>query len=93
VAALIKDLKQRGLLGSTLLVGGGEFGRTPMAEQQHSWEDAGRDHHLNCFSMWLAGGGIKGGQVIGKTDELRIDGVEEKVHIQDLYATMLDCLG
>ena len=93
VAALIKDLKQRGLLDSTLLVWGGEFGRTPMAEQQHSWEDAGRDHHPNCFSMWLAGGGIKGGQVIGSTDELGIDGVEERVHIHDLHATMLHCLG
>jgi hypothetical protein len=93
VGALIKDLKQRGLLDSTLLVWGGEFGRTPMAEQQHSWEDAGRDHHPNCFSMWLAGGGIKGGQVIGKTDELGINGVEERVHIHDLHATMLHCLG
>jgi len=93
VAALIKDLKQRGLLDSTLLVWGGEFGRTPMAEQQHSWEDAGRDHHPNCFSMWLAGGGIKGGQVIGKTDELGINGVEERVHVHDLHATMLHCLG
>jgi len=93
VAALIRDLKQRGLLDSTLLVWGGEFGRTPMAEQQHSWEDAGRDHHPNCFSMWLAGGGIKGGQVIGKTDELGINGVEERIHIHDLHATMLHCLG
>ena len=92
-AALLKDLKQRGLLDSTLLVWGGEFGRTPMAEQQHSWEDAGRDHHPNCFSIWLAGGGIKGGQVIGKTDELGINGVEDKVHIHDLHATMLHCLG
>jgi hypothetical protein len=92
-AALIRDLKQRGLLDSTLIVWGGEFGRTPMAEQQHSWEDAGRDHHPNCFSMWLAGGGIKGGQVIGATDELGINGVEDKVHIHDLQATMLHCLG
>ena len=94
-AALLKDLKQRGLLDTTLVVWGGEFGRTPMAEIRNAQEtdNAGRDHHPQAYSMWLAGGGIKGGQVIGKTDELCYDSVEDKVHINDLQATMLHCLG
>ena len=94
-AALLKDLKQRGLLDSTLVVWGGEFGRTPMSEIRRPDEadNAGRDHHPDGFSVWLAGGGIKGGQVIGKTDELGLSVVEDKVHIHDLQATILHCLG
>ncbi|MGH9632096.1 MAG: DUF1501 domain-containing protein, partial [Bryobacteraceae bacterium] len=94
-AALIKDLKQRGLLDSTLVVWGGEFGRTPMSEIRRPEEadNAGRDHHPDGYSMWLAGGGIKGGQVIGKTDELGLNIVEDPVHIHDLQATILHNLG
>jgi len=94
-AALIKDLKQRGLLDSTLVVWGGEFGRTPMCEIRNPRDEnnAGRDHHPLAYSLFLAGGGIKGGQVIGKTDDLCMNIVEDKVHIHDLQATMLHCLG
>jgi hypothetical protein len=92
-AALIKDLKQRGLLDSTLVVWGGEFGRTPMGQLERLDEAAGRDHHPNCFSMWLAGGGIKGGQVVGKSDDLGLQVVEDKIHMHDLQATILHCLG
>ncbi len=94
-AALIHDLKQRGMLDSTLVVWGGEFGRTPMSEIRRPEEadNAGRDHHPNGFSLWLAGGGIKGGQVIGKTDELALNVVEDPIHIHDLQATILHCLG
>jgi hypothetical protein len=88
-AALIKDLKQRGLLEDTLVIWGGEFGRTPMVQGG----DDGRDHHPNAFSMWFAGGGIKGGQTIGKTDDLGFDSVEERVHVHDLHATLLHLLG
>ncbi len=91
--ALVRDLKQRGLLDSTLVVWAGEFGRTPLGQFERTDEDAGRDHHPDCFSVWLAGGGIKGGQVIGKTDEIGLKGVEDKVHIHDLQATILHCLG
>lgn len=91
--ALIKDLKQRGLLDSTLVIWAGEFGRTPMGQLERLDEDPGRDHHPKCFSLWLAGGGIKGGQVIGKTDELGLNVAEDKVHIHDLQATVLHCLG
>lgn len=91
--ALIKDLKQRGLLDTTLVVWAGEFGRTPMGQLERTDEDPGRDHHPNCFSVWLAGGGIKGGQVVGKTDELSLNIVEDKVHVHDLQATILHCLG
>jgi hypothetical protein len=94
-AALLKDLKQRGLLDSTLIVWGGEFGRTPMQEIRDTADpdNAGRDHHPLAYSMWLAGGGIKGGQVIGKTDELGFHIVEDKVHTHDLQATILHTLG
>ena len=94
-AALLKDLKRRGLLDSTLLVWGGEFGRTPMQEIRDTTdsENAGRDHHPLAYSMWLAGGGIKGGQVIGKTDDLGFHIVEDKVAVHDLQATILHCLG
>jgi hypothetical protein len=94
-AALVKDLKQRGLLDSTLVVWGGEFGRTPMSEMRRpeDAEGAGRDHHPNGYSMWLAGGGIKPGQVIGKTDEFGLNIVEDKITIHDLQATILHSLG
>jgi uncharacterized protein (DUF1501 family) len=94
-AALLKDLKQRGLLDSTLVVWAGEFGRTPMVEMRKPDEadTAGRDHHPSCFSLWMAGGGIKGGQVIGKTDELGFRIEEDPVHVHDLQATMLHLLG
>jgi uncharacterized protein (DUF1501 family) len=94
-AALIKDLKQRGLLDSTLVVWAGEFGRTPLVEIRNPNEadNGGRDHHPLAYSIWLAGGGIKPGTVVGKTDELCMNIVEDKVHIHDLQATMLHCLG
>jgi Protein of unknown function (DUF1501) len=94
-AALIKDLKQRGLLDSTLVIWAGEFGRTPLVEIRNPKEadNGGRDHHPLAWSLWLAGGGIKGGTVVGKTDELCMSIVEDKVHIHDLQATMLHCLG
>ncbi len=89
-AALVKDLKQRGLLDSTLIVWGGEFGRTPQGEPR---DMLGRDHHIDGYTMWLAGGGIKGGQTIGKTDEIGYYVVEDKVHVHDLQATILHLLG
>ena len=94
-AALIRDLKQRGLLEDTLVVWGGEFGRTPMSEMRRPEEadNAGRDHHPDGYSIFLAGGGIKGGQVIGKTDPLGLTIVEDKIQVHDLQATMLHCLG
>jgi uncharacterized protein (DUF1501 family) len=94
-AALIRDLKQRGLLDSTLVLWGGEFGRTPMVEVRNSSdpENAGRDHHPFGYSMFLAGGGIKGGTVVGKTDELGFNVIEDKVHVHDLQATILNRLG
>jgi hypothetical protein len=87
--ALIKDLKQRGMLEDTLIVFGGEFGRTPMTQGGTD----GRDHHPNAFTMWLAGGGIKGGVNHGKTDDLGFNAVEDKVHVHDLNATILHQLG
>ncbi len=94
-AALIKDLKQRGLLESTLVVWGGEFGRTPMCEIRNPRDanNAGRDHHPLAYSLFLAGGGIAGGTVIGKTDDLCMNVTEDKVHVHDLQATLLHCLG
>ena len=94
-AALIKDLKQRGLLEQTLVVWGGEFGRTPMVEIRKPEEaaNAGRDHHPHAFSMWMAGGGVKGGYVHGKTDDLCLHVTENPVHVHDLQATILHCLG
>ncbi|MFN7933948.1 MAG: DUF1501 domain-containing protein [Bryobacteraceae bacterium] len=94
-AALLTDLKQRGMLESTLVVWGGEFGRTPMVEIRNASDagDAGRDHNPNAYSMWLAGGGIKGGQVIGETDELGLSITRDPVHVHDLQATILHCLG
>lgn len=89
-AALIKDLKQRGLLDETLVVWGGEFGRTPMVQ---GGGGNGRDHHPSAFSMWLAGGGIKPGITLGASDELGFNVVEDRVHVRDLHATILHLLG
>lgn len=91
--ALIKDLKDRGLLDSTTVIWAGEFGRTPLGQLERIDEDPGRDHHPNCFSIWLAGGGIRGGQVVGRTDEIGLGVAEDKVHVHDLQATLLHCLG
>jgi hypothetical protein len=91
-AALIADLKQRGLLDDTLVIWGGEFGRTPYAENQKE-QKAGRDHHHTAFSMLLAGGGIKGGAVYGATDEFGMNVLENPVHVHDLHATILHLLG
>jgi hypothetical protein len=88
-AALIKDLKQRGLLDDTLVIWGGEFGRTPMVQGGND----GRDHHPNAFTMWLAGGGVKGGITIGETDELGFNVVKDNIHVHDLHATILHLLG
>jgi hypothetical protein len=92
-AALVTDLKQRGLLDSTLVVWGGEFGRTPMNEERNGSRFLGRDHHPRAFSMWLAGGGIKPGITVGATDELGYNPVEDAVDVQDLHATLLHLLG
>jgi hypothetical protein len=88
VAGLLKDLKQRGLLDTTLVIWGGEFGRTPMSEKGD-----GRDHNPTGFTMWMAGGGVRGGQTIGMTDELGLHAVEDRVHVRDLHATILNLLG
>ena len=94
VAALLKDLKQRGLLDETLVVWGGEFGRTPLGENRVNFKKVtGRDHHPYSFSMWLAGGGIKGGQVIGETDEIGWGVTKDPVHVHDLHATILKLFG
>jgi hypothetical protein len=88
-AALITDLKQRGMLDDTLVIWGGEFGRTPMAQGGVD----GRDHHPNAFTMWLAGGGIKPGITIGESDELGFNVVKDGVHVHDLHGTLLHLLG
>ncbi len=92
-AALIKDLKQRGLLDSTLVVWGGEFGRTVYSQGTLTRDDYGRDHHPRNFCMWMAGGGVKGGYVHGETDDFSYNVVENPVHVNDLNATILHCLG
>ena len=89
-AALVMDLKQRGLLDDTLVIWGGEFGRTPMGEVR---ETIGRDHHVDAFTMWLAGGGVKAGYIHGGTDELGFGVVDGKVHTHDLQATIMHLLG
>ncbi len=88
VAGLLKDLKSRGMLEDTSVVWGGEFGRTPMSEKGD-----GRDHNPTGFTMWMAGGGVKGGQTIGTTDELGLHAVDQRLHIHDLHATILWLLG
>jgi hypothetical protein len=90
-AALIQDLKQRGLFDDTLIIWSGEFGRTPMAQSNKG--DTGRDHHMRAFSLWLAGSGIKGGITHGATDDLGYHAVQDPVHVHDLHATMLHLLG
>jgi arylsulfatase A-like enzyme len=88
------DLKQRGLLDETLVIWGGEFGRTPMVETNPSLgRSQGRDHHPQAYTMWLAGGGIKRGLTFGMTDELGFNAVENPVHVHDMQATILHCLG
>ena len=90
-AALVMDLKQRGMLDDTLVIWGGEFGRTPMFQGKGT--HPGRDHHIKGFSMWMAGGGVKGGTTYGATDELGYNAAEDPVHVRDLHATMLHTLG
>jgi hypothetical protein len=92
-AALLKDLKARGLLDSTLVIWGGEFGRTPVADGRYPDKPAGRDHNPYGFTTWLAGGGVKGGRVIGATDEFGFRAAEDRVHVNDLHATILKLLG
>ncbi len=89
-AALVQDLKERGLLQDTLVIWGGEFGRTPMGENR---DTTGRNHHIDAFTMWFAGGGTKAGQVIGETDELGFNAVRDPMHVHDLHATILHLLG
>jgi len=92
VAALLADLKQRGLLGTTLVLWGGEFGRKPTRDR-NGYENPGRDHDARAFSVWLAGGGIRGGTVFGATDQFGAEAVKDKVHVHDLHATILRALG
>ena len=92
-AALIKDLKQRGMLDDTLVVWGGEFGRTVYSQGTLTEENYGRDHHPRCFAMWVAGGGIRGGTTYGETDDFSYNIVQNPVDVHDLHATMLHCLG
>jgi hypothetical protein len=93
IGALIADLKQRGLLDSTLVVWGTEFGRTPVTQNKAPGPDAGRDHHRFGFSVWMAGGGVKAGQVIGKTDDFGWHAIEDRVHVHDFHATLLRLFG
>ena len=97
IAALISDLKRLGLFEETLIIWGGEFGRTPVVELPTPGSNAGkingRDHNHHGFSVWLAGGGVKGGQAIGATDEFGFQAVENKVHVHDLQATILKLMG
>jgi hypothetical protein len=92
-AALIQDLKQRGLLDDTLVIWGGEFGRTVYCQGKLTENNYGRDHHPRCFTMWLAGGGIKRGFALGETDDYSYNIVKDPVHVHDLQATILHCLG
>lgn len=89
-AALVRDLKQRGMLDDTLVIWSGEFGRTPQGEPR---DFLGRDHHIEAFSLWMAGGGVKAGATIGKTDELGYYTVEDRIHVHDLHATVLHLMG
>ena len=89
-AALLNDLKERGLLDETLVIWGGEFGRTPMGEVRKT---IGRDHHIDAFTMWMAGAGVKKGFIHGETDELGFGVIDGKVHVHDLHATILHLLG
>ena len=92
-AALVEDLKQRGLLDDTLIVWGGEFGRTVYSQGQVTETTYGRDHHPRCFSIWMAGGGIKPGTTYGTTDDFSYNIVEDSAPVNDINATILHCLG
>lgn len=92
-AALIKDLRRRGLLDEMLVIWGGEFGRTVYCQGPLSKDNYGRDHHPKCFTMWMAGGGVKPGMTWGKTDDYGYNIVENPVSVNDLHATMLNQLG
>jgi uncharacterized protein (DUF1501 family) len=93
-AALVRDLKARGLLEDTLVIWGGEFGRTPMVETNAALgRTQGRDHHPSAYTMWLAGGGVRPGVTIGRTDDMGFHVVEDPVHVHDLQATILHLLG
>jgi arylsulfatase A-like enzyme len=92
-AALVQDLKQRGMLDDTLVVWGGEFGRTVYCQGRLTKDDYGRDHHPRCFTMWFAGGGMKPGLVYGATDDYSYNIVENPVHVHDVQATILHTLG
>ena len=92
-AALVKDLKHRGLLDDTLVIWGGEFGRTAYSQGEIKKDDFGRDHHPRCFSIWMAGGGIRPGLVYGATDDFGYNIIENPVHVHDFHATLLHCLG
>ena len=97
MAALVADLKQRGLLDETLVVWGGEFGRTPMMQgtddEDKPAAKPGRDHHKDAFCVWLAGGGVKGGVTVGQTDDLGYHPIADPVHVNDFHATLLHLLG
>jgi len=90
---LIQDLKQRGLYDSTLIIWGGEFGRTIYSQGGLTKQNYGRDHHPRCFTMWMAGGGIKPGMTHGETDDYGYSVVRDPVHVHDLNATILHCFG
>jgi uncharacterized protein (DUF1501 family) len=92
-AALITDLKTRGLLKDTLVVWGGEFGRTVYSQGRLTKENYGRDHHPRCFTVWLAGGGVRSGVTYGETDDYGYNVAKDGVHVHDLNATILHCLG
>ena len=92
-AALVKDLKQRGLLDDTLVIWGGGFGRTAYSQGEIRKDNFGRDHHPRCFSLWMAGGGIKPGLVLGATDDFGYNVVEDPVNVHDFHATLLHLLG
>jgi uncharacterized protein (DUF1501 family) len=92
-AALITDLKERGLLDETLVIWGGEFGRTSYCQGKLTKDDYGRDHHPRCFTIWMAGGGIKPGMSYGTTDDFSYNIASDPVHVHDLHATILQCLG
>jgi arylsulfatase A-like enzyme len=91
--ALIQDLKERGLFDETLVIWGGEFGRTIYSQGALTADDYGRDHHPRCFSIWMAGGGVKGGVVHGETDDFSYNIVKDPVHVHDLQATVLHLFG
>ncbi len=93
MTAFVLDLKQRGMLDDTLVVWGGEFGRTPMNEGRNQSKFLGRDHHPRAFTVWMAGGGVRKGTVVGATDELGYNPVEDPVDVHDLHATILRLMG